>query len=121
MAGFGDSVEDAVMNVVFRGVPYPFLAADRLSLHTADPTDAGLFEVAGAGYARQVGVWGASSGGVVSLVGDLDFNNMPACTVTHFGVWTGTGQFVGSGPAANETLLVGDSYRLQAGTTATIT
>lgn len=121
MAGFGDLVENAVQNVVFRGIPYPYLPGTQLSLHTADPTDAGLFEVAGGSYARQAGVWGAPSNGVVTLSSSVDFNGMPACTVTHFGVWSVEGVFVCSGPAAVITLLLGESYRLLAGTTCTLT
>lgn len=117
MAGFGDQVEDAVLNCVLRGVPYPFPAGTLLSLHTANPGDTGLFEVAGNAYFRQPVTWNAPSGGVATTTADVDFNGMPATTVLFFGVWTLGGQFAGGGPAPAATLLLGDSYRIYAGTT----
>lgn len=112
MAGFGDAVENALLDVVLRGVPWAQAAADRFSLHTADPGETGANEVTGGGYARGIGAWAAASGGSSLLAGPVDFTNLPAVTVTHFGVWTPTSVFVGGGPTTTRTLVAGDSYRL---------
>jgi hypothetical protein len=121
MPGFGDVVENAVLDCVFRGIPYPFTSGTFLALHSADPTDAGLFELAGLSYARQAVTWVAASGGVVTLAGSYDFNGLPAGTIAFYGVWTGGGQYVGSGTLPNVTLNNGDSYRVQSGTSFTLT
>jgi hypothetical protein len=56
-----------------------------VALYTSDPTvnDTGT-EVTGGSYARKPVTWGAESGGVVPSGADINFTNMPACTVTHW-------------------------------------
>jgi hypothetical protein len=58
-----------------------------LALFTADPTVTGSLtnEVSGGSYARLAAVWSAPGSKSTGL-GALRFINMPACTVTHFGV-----------------------------------
>ncbi len=58
-----------------------------LALYTSDPTvnDTGN-EVVGGSYARQQLAFGAESGGVVASSGAETFTDMPACTVTHWGL-----------------------------------
>jgi len=121
-SGYSISVANAVQDQVLRGVAYPFAAADRISLHTADPGLTGANEVVNSGgstYSRQVGVWGAAVGGVSALTANVDFNNMPPGTINYFGVWTAAGQFQGGAPCTNRTLVQGDSFRLNTGTTFT--
>jgi hypothetical protein len=121
MAGFSDGVENAVLDQVLRAVDYTIAAGLRASLHTGDPGEAGTSnEVTNSGgstYARQVISWNAASGGVCTLAANTDFANMPACTVTHFGVWTAAGVYIGGGTTTNRTLSLGDTYRLNATTT----
>lgn len=63
-----------------------------LSLHTADPGETGANEVSGGSYTRQqIPLANAASNKTLSSSADVTFNNMPAVTVTHVGVWTGTG------------------------------
>lgn len=58
-----------------------------LALYTSDPTvnDTGT-EVTGGSYARQQLAFAAESGGVVVSSGSETFTDMPACTVTHWGL-----------------------------------
>ncbi len=58
-----------------------------LALYTSDPTvaDTGV-EVTGGSYARQQLSFGAESGGVIASSGNETFTDMPACTVTHWGL-----------------------------------
>jgi hypothetical protein len=115
---FGIIVKDAILNLIFRGVAYPYVSADQVSLHTANPGDTGTNELVGGSYARQQVAWTPSSGAQVAMTADHDFNGLPPSTVSHFGLWTRFGQFVGSGAfPVPLTVLSGESVRLPAGTT----
>lgn len=114
-SGLGDSVETALMDLVFSGTAYPYGPASRLSLHTASPGASGANELVNAGgstYARQACSWGAAVAGVVTLAANVDFFNLPAVTVTHAGVWTTLGQFVGSADITDRVLALGDGVRV---------
>jgi len=95
-----------------------------VSLHTADPLDAGGSEVTGGAYARQ-GPTGFSSAGnnptVASNSSTVTYTMASASwgTVTHFGVWDASsgGNFRGSGVLATpKTVNSGDTARFLAGT-----
>jgi hypothetical protein len=61
-----------------------------LSLHTYAPGvlgDAGS-EVAGGGYSRQLVEFTAPGSKMIGNAAKVVFNNMPGCTVTHYGFWT---------------------------------
>lgn len=68
-------------------------AGDRISFHTADPGTNGTSEVTGGGYLRQTTTWGAASGG--TRVGSQVATTVPATTLTHWGIWTAGGAFLG--------------------------
>lgn len=58
-----------------------------LALHTADPTEVGnVSEVTGGSYARQAIVFEFNTPAVENN-GIVRFDDMPACTVTHFTIW----------------------------------
>lgn len=124
MAGFGNDAENEILDLVASGTAYTKGAGNRLSLHTGDPGENGTAnEVVNAGgstYARQPCTWTPASGGSVSLALNVDFDNMPAVTVTHFGVWTTAGEFRGGGTITNRTMILGDSYRANTLTTWTL-
>lgn len=99
-----------------------------IALHTADPTDGTLDEVSGGSYARQQvdengGVsptWNLAASGLVDNADDIDFNDMPAVTVTHVSICDagveGTDDVVASGALdANKTTAAGDTLRFPAG------
>lgn len=100
MPGKSDMLEAAVLNSTLRGVAFPSVAGSvYVSLHTADPTDAGTgTEVTGGAYARvavarAAGSWAvpADNAGAqqTSNSGVITFPNPTASwgTVTHFGIF----------------------------------
>ena len=120
MAGFSNTIENAILDLVLSATAYAHGAANRFSLHTGDPGETGANEVVGGSYARVAGTWAAASAGAASPAAPVDFPGMPAVTVTHFGVWTAAGVFVGGGATTNRALLAGDTYRLNTTTTFTL-
>jgi hypothetical protein len=67
MSSFSNYLENAVLNYVFRNTGTPTSTSVYLALYTVTPSDAGGgTEVTGSGYARQVTVFAASSGGATS-------------------------------------------------------
>lgn len=66
------------------------------SLHTEDPGTTGTNEVSGGGYARQAVTWAAASGGQVQSATAVTFNVPGSTTVTHVGLWSAGGAWLGS-------------------------
>ena len=92
-------------------------ATPHISLHTADPGGDGSNEVAGGSYARKPATFGAAAGGATDNTAAVEFTDMPACTVTHCGIWSavaGTWQ-QGGALAASKTVNVGDTFRFPVG------
>ena len=61
-----------------------------LALHTADPAEDGSgAEVSGGSYARQACAFDAThaTGGNTANTAAESFTGMPACTVSHIGIW----------------------------------
>lgn len=59
-----------------------------LALFTSDPTiNAVGTEVAGGSYARQSISWGTEANGRISNDTLITFTNLPACTITHWGIY----------------------------------
>lgn len=83
----------AAINVALDAVAGTITA---VSLHTATPGGTGANEVSGSGYARQTPSFSAASSAAAGLAAPLTFS-VPACTVTHVGVWAGSA-FRGSQP-----------------------
>ena len=136
-----DAFENDTLELFFKGVAIADLAENDttspaatlyVSLHTADPTDAGSqtsSEVAYTGYARVGVTRGAGftvTGNSCSPAANIDFGECtasPGGPVTHFGVGTGSagaGYLMYSGTVTpNITMAVGVIPRLK--TTSTIT
>src|SRR5690554_390092 len=76
--------------------------AVEVSLHTGDPGTTGGSEVSGGEYARQAVTWNAPSGGAVQASEELEFSvpSLGSGEVTHVGLWTSTGVWLGSIPAS---------------------
>ena len=90
MAAMSNYLENKVLDYVLRDQADWAPAAVYLSLHTADPTDAGTgAECSGGSYARQAITFNAAhaTAGTIDNSSVEEFTNMPACTVTHIGVW----------------------------------
>ena len=74
-------------------------------------------EVVGGSYAAQTITFNASSGGVATNAGTIDFTNMPACTVVAAEIYdsAGTPNRLWWGAVTNRTLASGDTYEIAAG------
>lgn len=74
MAEMSNYLENALINATLRNTSYTSPAAVYISLHTADPTDAGSgTEVSGNAYIRQSATFGAPSNGVSTTTSDITF------------------------------------------------
>lgn len=117
--GATEAIRHDFLNAVLRNVD--FLGIDQvfLSLHTADPGDTGASEVSGGSYARQGPVtFDAPVAGESDNANAVEFLDMPAVTVTHFGLFTAVsaGTFLwGVALDASETFTAGDTARFDAG------
>lgn len=103
MAGMSDYLETAILNEVFRNTNYAVPTNTYVSLHTADPTDAGLTaaEVSGNNYSRALvnkdgstaPFWTApaTSGGGQKVDNNSTVSFPVASgswgTITHIGIW----------------------------------
>jgi hypothetical protein len=92
MAEMSDYLEAALLNATLNNTAFTTVATPYISLHTADPTDAGTgTEVSGGSYARTSASFATASGtsGSVATDADVTFPTATAGwgTVTHIGIW----------------------------------
>lgn len=90
MAEMSNYLENALINVTLRNTSYTSPTAVYVSLHTADPTDAGTgTEVTGGSYVRQAATFGAPSNGVSTTTADITYPQATASygTVGWIGIW----------------------------------
>jgi hypothetical protein len=90
MAEISNYLENALINATLRNTSYTSPAAVYISLHTADPTDAGSgTEVSGGSYIRQSATFGAPSNGVSTTTADITFPQATANwgTIGWIGIW----------------------------------
>lgn len=88
MAALSNYAENAVGNLLLRGVAFTAPATVYLALFTADPGEAGnAGEVTGGSYARQAITFGIPTNGVFSNDARVYFDDMPAATVTHWAIY----------------------------------
>ena len=121
MAAMSNYLENKVLDYVLRDQADWAPAAVYLSLHTADPTDAGTgAECSGGSYARQAITFNAAhaTNGTIDNSSVEEFTGMPACTVTHIGIWdaasSGNLLFYGA-VTASKAVGAGDTISLSAG------
>lgn len=81
-----------------------------MSLHTADPGTSGANEVSGGAYARQTAVFSVADAGQSSNSQQVVWIDLPACTITHCGVWRGTTFLFGAALTQPRTALAGDGF-----------
>lgn len=99
-------------------MPTPIFVA----LFTAAPNDAGggteVVNAGGSNYARQTATFNPAADGATSNDVDIDFENMPLCTVVAIGIHdaiTGGNLLVHGTLTANKSLDLGDTLRIAAG------
>ena len=115
MTGLSSAGEAAVLA--------PLTTTAYVSLHTADPGDAGASEISGSAYARQGPVAFANAGNNPTVASNSAIVTFPAATgswgtVAYFGVWDAAtaGSFRGSGAVATpKAVNNGDTARFLAG------
>lgn len=141
-----NATEDAVLNLIFRAVAWANYADNAasaaqtniaVSLHTADPGEAGTAATSEATYTsytrvnvgRTTGAWTASSGGSVSPVANIDFPagtggsgtvNFFATSFSNATPPTGTQTILWSG-AVSPTIATGNGVTPRLTTASTLT
>ena len=111
MVGLSSKGEIAVLT--------PLTTTAYISLHSADPGDAGTSELSGGAYARQGAVTFANSGNNPTVASNSAIVTFPTAssswgTITHFGIWDAVtaGNFRGSGAlTATKAVNSGDTAR----------
>ena len=121
MSAMSNYLETKVLDYVLRDQADWAPTAVYLALHTADPTDAGSgAEASGGSYARQAITFNAAhaTAGTIDNSSAEEFTIMPACTVTHIGIWdaASSGNLLFHGAvSASKTVTSGDTISLAAG------
>lgn len=121
MAEMSNYLENALINATLRATTFTSPATVYVSLHTADPTDAGSgTEVSGGSYARQSATFGAPSNGVSTTTADITFPQATGSwgTITHIGIWDSltTGNLFYHTPLdASKTIDTGDIFKIASG------
>jgi hypothetical protein len=83
-----------------------------------DDTGAAGTEVTGGSYARQVATFDAAAGGATQNSSNIDFTDMPACTVVGIAIYdasTAGNLLVHGTLTANKSLDAGDTLRIATG------
>ena len=123
MAEMSDYLEVALLNATLNGTAFTAVNNPYVSLHTADPTDAGTgTEVSGGSYARTASSFATASGtsGLVATDADVTF---PTATATWGTVgWIGLWDAASSGNMlyhtaldASKTIDSGDIFKITTG------
>lgn len=114
-------LENALINATLRATTFTSPATVYVSLHTADPTDAGTgTEVSGGSYARKSATFASPSNGVSSTSADVTFDQATGSwgTITHIGIWDAltTGNLLYHTPLdASKTIATGDIFKIASG------
>ena len=123
MAEMSDYLEVALLNATLNGTAFTAVNNPYVSLHTADPTDAGTgTEVSGGSYARTAASFATASGtsGLVATDADVTF---PTATGTWgvvgwIGLWdasTGGNMLYHTALDATKTVDAGDIFKITTG------
>lgn len=120
MAGnLSNYLENKVLDHILGTTAYTMPATVYVALYTVSPNDAGGgTEVTGGSYARQTASFSSASSGATSNTSNIDFNNMPACTVVAIGIHdalTSGNLLVWGTLTANKALDSGDILRIASG------
>lgn len=81
-------LENALINATLRATTFTSPTTVYVSLHSADPTDAGGSEISGGSYARKAVTFGAPSDGTATNSADVTFDQATGSwgTITHIGI-----------------------------------
>jgi len=124
MSDMSSYLKVKLLNLTLNGTSYAGMNNPYVSLHTADPTDAGTgTEVSGTGYARVQANFAAATGTDVSEATTTDTTWAAAGaswgTVGWIGIWDGTGgssnMLYHTALDAAKTIDTGDVFKITAG------
>jgi hypothetical protein len=121
MAEISNYLENALINGTLRATSYTAPAAVYVSLHTADPTDAGTgAEVSGGSYVRRAATFGAPSNGASTTTADITYPTATADygTVGWIGIWDAltSGNLLYHTPLnIAKTISTGDTFKIVSG------
>ena len=123
MADMSDFLEVTLLNLSLNGTAWAGMNNPYISLHTADPTDAGTgTEVTGGSYARVASSFGVASGtsGALASNADATFPTATAGwgTVGWIGIWdavSGGNMLYHSALDAAKTIDSGDIFKIVTG------
>ena len=121
MAEMSNYLENALINATLRATTFTSPATVYVSLHTADPTDAGTgTEVSGGSYARKSASFAAPSNGASATNADITFDQATGSwgTITHIGIWDAltTGNLLYHTPlTTSKTIDTGDIFKIASG------
>ena len=123
MADMSDFLEVTLLNLSLNGTAWAGMNNPYISLHTADPTDAGTgTEVTGGSYARVASSFGVASGtsGALASNADATFPTATANwgTVGWIGIWdavSGGNMLYHSALDAAKTIDSGDIFKIVTG------
>jgi len=110
--------EDKLLDAVFNATSYS-VATVYVSLHSGDPGETGAAEISGGSYIRKTDTFTTSSGGAVSNESNIDFTNMPACSVSYVCCWdaesSGNCLWSGAVTGGAKSVNSGDTFRIPLG------
>jgi hypothetical protein len=121
MAEMSNYLENALINATLRATDFTAPVAVYVSLHTADPTDAGTgTEVSGGSYARQSATFGAPSNGVSTTTADISFPQASGSwgTIGWIGIWdasTSGNMLYHTALDVSKAIDTGDIFKIAAG------
>ena len=123
MAEMSDYLEVALLNATLNGTAFTAVNDPYVSLHTADPTDAGTgTEVSGGAYARTTASFATASGtsGLVATDADVTFPTATATwgTVGWIGLWdaaSGGNMLYHTALDTSKTIDTGDIFKITTG------
>lgn len=123
MAEMSDYLEVALLNATLNGTAFTAVNNPYVSLHTANPTDAGTgAEVSGGSYARTTASFATASGtsGLVATDADVTFPTATATwgTVGWIGLWdaaSGGNMLYHTALDTSKTIDLGDIFKITTG------
>lgn len=112
--------ENVILDSLFRTGTTTRPSSWTVSLHTADPGEAGTTaEVSGGSYARAAATFNAAASGSTANTSTITFVTSTASwgTITHVGIWDNSGNHLWSGPHNPTTQVIpsGSTYTMAAG------
>jgi hypothetical protein len=121
--GLSDYLENKILNLVLKNTAYTAPTSVYVSLHTADPTDAGSgaeVTTTGTAYVRQAATFGTVANGSVTNSADILYPVATANygTVTHLAIWDAqsAGNMLFSGAlSASKIINSGDQFKIASG------